>query len=235
MARLPPSGVAIATPYQDAPIPRVLAEADLRKVLIGLCPDAVFGVADVSEIYFDLQRLLGCWHAQQGRPDTASLAADLTKLADHLDSVVASLGSIEDGLHEIQDIEVVTKLVNVLLESEATWESHREPQAFVSSFRSDAIKVLNACRRGAVDFKQYTGKSGRPKLDWYDDFKTLLIRVARLGGIEPTLGKDRISSERTGWLVEAAQALESFLDPAMRSPDAESCGKRLERARVIEK
>jgi hypothetical protein len=69
-------------------------------------------------------------------------------------------------------------------------------------------------------------------LSWYDDFKTLLFKIARSGGAEPSLGKDRITSERTGWLVEAAQKLEMFFDPAMRSPDAESCGKRLERAKA---
>src|ERR1700681_3964303 len=114
MARLPPSGVAIGTPYQVGPIGSVLTEVDLRDVLMGLCPDAMFAETDIAGIYRDLQRILGRWHAEEGRPDTASLAADLAKLGDNLDSAIASLSSIEDGLHEIQDIEVVTKLINVL-------------------------------------------------------------------------------------------------------------------------
>jgi hypothetical protein len=235
MARLPPSGVTIATPFQGGPKPRVLTEVDLREVLMELCPDAMFAETDIAGIYLDLQRILGRWHAEQGRPDTAFLAADLAKLGDNLDSAITSLSSIEDGLHEIQDIEVVTKLVNVLLEGERTWEAHQEAQAFVASFRRDAIEISNACRKGAAEFKQYVGKSGRPKLDWYNDFKILLIKIAHVGGVEPRLGKDRITQERTGWLVDAAQKLEIFLDPAMRSPDAESCGKRLERASVVQK
>jgi hypothetical protein len=232
MARLPPSGVAIATPYQGLN-PRVLTAGDLRVVLVGLCPAGTFSEADIAETYLELQMILGRWHAEQGRPDTASLAAGLTKLGDNLDSAIVGLKSIDDGLHEIQDIEIVTKLATVLAENEPACGSRQEAHALIASFRLNAIKISNACRKGAVDFKQHVGKSGRPKLDWYDDFKALLIKIARLGGVEPTLGKDRITSARTGWLVEAAQNLEIFLDPAMRSPDAESCGKRLERASLV--
>jgi hypothetical protein len=231
MARLPPSGVAIATPFQDGPNPRILSEIDLRDVLMGLCPEASFSEAEIAEIYMEIKRILGRWHAEQGRPDTASLAALLTEMGDHLDSVAAGLSAIENGLHHIQDIELVSKLVSTLSE-ETSGGSRQQAHELIASFRGDAFKISDACRKGAADFREFVGKSGRPKLYWYDDFKTLLFKIARLGGVEPGLGKDRITQERTGWLVEAAQKLEIFFDPDMRSPDAESCGKRLERAKV---
>jgi hypothetical protein len=232
MARLPPSGAAIATPFLDGQHPRVLTEIDLREILIGLCPEAVFTEAEIAEIYFEVKRILGSWHAEQGRPDTASLAASLTEMGDQLDSIIARLGAIENGLHHIQDIELVSKLVSTLSEEASVCSSRQQARELIASFRGDAVKISHACRKGAADFREYVGKNGRPKLYWYDDFKALLFKIARLGGVEPSLGKDRISGERTGWLVEAAQKLEIFFDPAMRSPDAESCGKRLERAKV---
>jgi hypothetical protein len=131
------------------------------------------------------------------------------------------------------DIELVSKLVTTLSEDAAFGSSsHHQAHELIASFRENAFQISEACRKGAADFREYRGKNGRPSLSWYDDFKTLLFKIARSGGVEPSLGKDRITSERTGWLVEAAQKLEIFFDPAMRSPDAESCGKRLERARI---
>jgi len=67
-------------------------------------------------------------------------------------------------------------------------------------------------------------------LDWYDDFTALLLDIANMAGVKPTLRKDRSIGARSGWLFEAAQALESFLYPEMRSPSPEACGKRLERS-----
>jgi hypothetical protein len=232
MARLPFSGAAIATPFQDGPNPGILNEIDLHKVLVNLCPEAIFTDAEIAEIYLEIRRILGRWHAEQGRPDTASLAALLTEMGENLDSVAARLSAIEDGLHQIHDIELVSKLVSILAEDEAVCGSRQEAHELIASFRRDAVKMVSACQKGAADFKKHVGKSGRPKLDWYDDFKTLLFKIAHSGGVEPSLGKDRITSERTGWLVEAAQKLEIFFDPDMRSPDAEVCGKRLERATV---
>ena len=57
------------------------------------------------------------------------------------------------------------------------------------------------------------GKSGRPQPDWYDEFTALLLEIAKTAGVEPRLSKDRISGARGGWLLDAAQALETFLDP----------------------
>jgi hypothetical protein len=67
--------------------------------------------------------------------------------------------------------------------------------------------------------------------EWYDEFTALLLEVADTAGVEPRLGKDGISGAWVGWLLGAAQALEAFLDPQMRSPSAEACGKRLERSK----
>jgi hypothetical protein len=75
-----------------------------------------------------------------------------------------------------------------------------------------------------------SAERGRPVLDWYDDFTALLLDIANMAGVKPTMRKDRISGVRSGWLFEAAQALEPFLYPDMRSPSAEACGTRLERS-----
>jgi hypothetical protein len=83
-----------------------------------------------------------------------------------------------------------------------------------------------------ADLNQKALNEGRAPMRWYDDFTALLLKLAEKVGVEPSLGKDRTTRARTGWLFEAAQALEAFLDPYMRSPSAEACGKRLERSKM---
>ena len=71
------------------------------------------------------------------------------------------------------------------------------------------------------------------KLDWYDIFTALLLKLAKLAKIRPKTWKKRI--EKTGargWLFDAAQKLEFLLYPPMRSDTPEACGKRLERAQA---
>ena len=57
-------------------------------------------------------------------------------------------------------------------------------------------------------------------------------RSPRQPGSSRAWGRTGISGARGGWLLDAAQALETFLDPQMRSPSAEACGKRLERSKT---
>jgi hypothetical protein len=111
--------------------------------------------------------------------------------------------------------------------------SRQQAEKLIGSFRGDAAKLAHCCLVGARDWKQtVVGKSGAPQQDWYDEFTVLLLKVAGTGGVEPRLSKDRISGSRGGWLLDAAQALETFLDPRMRSPSTEACGKRLERSKT---
>jgi hypothetical protein len=56
-----------------------------------------------------------------------------------------------------------------------------------------------------------SAERGRPALDWYDDFTALLLEIAGKASVAPTLRKDRKNGVRSGWLFDAAQALESFL------------------------
>jgi hypothetical protein len=83
-----------------------------------------------------------------------------------------------------------------------------------------------------ADLNQKALNEGRAPLRWYDEFTALLLDIAKKAGVEPSLCKDRIRGTRTGWLFKAAQALEPFLDPFMRSPSPEACGKRLERSNI---
>jgi hypothetical protein len=221
MARLPISGVTVSTPLRR--------EADLQQVLVELCREGDFSESDAKKFYSRLGRIIGQWSAEHNRPEISPLAKTLIAMRRELDRMSRILSGHETGLHERHDIEVVSQLATILaLDPEVG--SRQQADKLIDSFRRDAAKLAHACLIAAHELKQQVGKSGRPPWDWYDDFTALLLEIAETAGIEPRLSKDRISGARVGWLLDAAQALETFLDPHMRSPSKEACGKRLERS-----
>jgi hypothetical protein len=223
MARLPISGVAVSSPRRT--------EADLRHVLAQLCPDGKFSESDISEFYGWLAQIIGQWSAEDNRLDIAPLAKTFTAMAKELKKVAEILSGHETGLREIHDIAIVSQLA-MMLALDPEIGSRQQADKLIASFRGDAAKLAHACLVVALDLKQTVGKSGRPLPKWYDEFTALLLEVAETAGVEPRLSKDRISGARIGWLLDAAKALEAFLDPQMRSPSAEACGKRLERSQT---
>ena len=97
---------------------------------------------------------------------------------------------------------------------------------------SRAVRQNRTCLPGWMG-----GSGGRRRSEgpsrhcvWYDDFTSLLLDIAKKAGIKASVGRDRVTGERTGWLFQAAQALEPFLYDWMRSKSPEACGKRLERS-----
>ena len=222
MARLPTSGSTVATPLRSM--------ADLRNVLGQLCPGN-FSESDISEFYGRLAQIIGQWSAEDNRLDVAPLAKTFSAMGQELKRVAEILSGHETGLHEIHDIAIVSQLATILaLDPEVG--SRRQADQLIASFRGDAAKLAHACLVAARDLKRTVGESGRPQAEWYDEFTALLLDIAETAGVESHSNKDRISGERGGWLLDAAQALEAFLDPQMRSPSAEACGKRLERSRT---
>jgi len=199
-------------------------------VLIELCPDGNFSEADANEIYWRLGRIIGQWSAEDNRLDIAPLAENITAMRRELNKIADILGGHETGFRETRDIAIVSQLAMILaLDPEVG--SRQQADKLIASFRGDAAKLAHACLVAARDLKETVGESGRPQAEWHDGFVALLLEVAETAGVEPRLSKDRISGARVGWLLDAARALEAFLDPQMRSPSAEACGKRLERSK----
>jgi hypothetical protein len=223
MARLPTSGSTVATPHLD--------KADLRNVLAQLCPKGKFSESDISEFYGRLAQIIGRWSAEENRLDIAPLAKTFTAMAKELKKVAEILSGHEQGLHEIHDIEIVSQLATILaLDPEVG--SLQQADKLIASFRGDAARVAHACLVVACDLKQTVGKSGRPQMDWYDEFTELLLTIAKSAGINPQLWKDRDKGDWHGWLFEAAQRLQMFFPPTMHPPNGKAAGKRLERSQI---
>jgi len=175
-----------------------------------------------------LGQIIGQWMSVQQQLEVSTVAGSLLSTAGSLNSASVILGGIETGIHKDLEIAVASRIAQYLA-LEPGVQSLVEAQELISSFRQQALRIAHVCMVARADLAEDgPQRRGRPALEWYDDFTALLLDLADHAGVEPTFYKDRTSGQRTGWLVEAAQALEW---EEMRSPSAEACGKRLERSR----
>jgi hypothetical protein len=220
MVRLPARGPGLASPVRaKAELPRLLSELQV--------PQPIDDRA-VDETYSRLAVVIGKWFAEQERVEVEPVASALLRMAKNLTEVSQLMRGLETGLRSSFEIAVASQLTNYLA-LEPTVGS--KAQELMAPFRQQADQIAHVCMVGYVDLSQGAGKKGRLALDWYDDFTALLLDIAANAGIKPTLRKDRATRARSGWLLEAAQLLETFLYRHMRSPSAEACEKRLERSR----
>jgi hypothetical protein len=201
-------------------------------VLVELCTEADFSESYTEEFHRRLGRIIGQWSAEQDRPEIAPIARQLMQTSKNLDAVARLLHGHETGIRKDTEIQFMSQL-KIALELDPTVGTRRQADALIASLRTDAAKVAHACWFAASELRTRVGRDGRPRLEWYDDFTALLMEIAVVGGVEPTLNKDRNSGALYGWLLDAARSLETFLDPQMRSPDEGSCFKRLERAQTV--
>jgi hypothetical protein len=220
MTRLPVSGARIDTPRR--------AEGDLKSVLRDLGLAQVFDEAAMHEVYWKLGAIIGLWSREQERLEVSPVEKALLSMANNLSEVSRLLGGLETGIRSDVEIAVASRVVN-LLSTDPTVRL-QSAQELLKSFCAKADRIAHVCLVAAADLPQAHGKRGRRAHEWYDEFTALLLQIAKKGGLEPTLRKDRSTGVRSGWLLDAAMAFETFLDRFMRSPSTEACGKRLERS-----
>jgi hypothetical protein len=222
MARLRSTGVALVTPYRDC--------SSLRQAIVELGVGDSFENTAVEELYWHLAAVIGLWSQEQHGLDSVPVGAALLASAKELSEVSKFLSGVEEGFHSDLRIELSTRVAGFLA-LDPSVGSLPKAQQLLSSFAQDAARIAHACLVAHADLSSKLGKKGRHALEWYDEFVSLLLDIAKRAGVEPKMHKDRVTGERSGWLVEAAQAMEDFLYPQMRSQSLEACGKRLERSR----
>jgi len=222
MARFRRSGSGVATPFRD--------KAELTRALSELKISPGNDQAVTHEIYLRLGAIIDKWLAEQGQVEVSPVAKKLIWIARNLGKVSQHMSGLETSFRTSFEIALASQVQKYLALDPTVGSSDRAHE-IIYAFQQEAARISHACMIAHADLSIEAGKDGRRALDWYDDFTRLLLDLAERDHIEPTLGKDRKTKIRTGWLFDAAQSLETFLYPHMRSPSAEACGKRLERSR----
>ena len=222
MRKLPIRGASLAAPAHS--------KGKLRDVLGKLGVIAAFSDADVDQLYMAIAQVFGAWLAEQEAMQVTPVASALRNVGKSLMETSKLFQGRETGLRNQVELGV-TSLAAEFLALDPTVGGLEKAQLQISTFQKEAVRISHACLIAYADLTRKLPNDGRAPSLWYDEFTALLLGVAQKAGIEPNLNKDRTSQERGGWLFDAAQALEPFLDPWMRSPSPEACGKRLERSR----
>lgn len=231
MGRMPANGVAISAPFGS--------KDELLRVLIDLGVGHAFDAAAIDILYRRLGQIIGSCHQERDRLEAATVAKALLATANHLSEISKILSGLEIGLHDVIEISVAAEIAKYLA-LDPRVGSLSKAQEIMSAFQQEAARIAHVCMVARAALPDEPGERGRRPIDWYDDFTTLLLEIAGQGGVTPTLQRDRITKLRSGWLLEAAQALEVFLDweidgerlssHLMRSPSVEARGRRLERS-----
>jgi hypothetical protein len=222
MARLGKSGATFCSPHGSS--------EELKSALEQLGVGKVLNEWGLDDISAQLGGIIGKWMQEEQRLDVTPIAKALLTIGRHLNEVSSTLDALNTGFHANFDIEVANLLAKYLAMDPAVG-SLDKAKDLLASLQRQAAQVGHASLIAHADLSTQFGEPGRPRLDWYDDFTALLLNLAAKGQIVPRLQKDRITKKRIGWLFEAAQVLEKFLYPAMRSQSTEACGKRLERSK----
>ena len=220
MKRLPITGSALSTPERS--------KQELANYLksLGLkCPPK-----RLQQIYQELGAMIGRWWQEQESMETEAVANALLSLRNRLSEVINSLSGHRAGFRELVHIEVVSQLKRSLA-NDSGLGSLPDADRSIDSFVEEAVRIIGHCSSAYADLTSTKGPSGRPGLGWYDGFTHVVMELARQAGVRPTISTDRVSGERSGWILTVAGELEKFLPRPMRSPSAEARAKRLERSK----
>jgi hypothetical protein len=226
--KIRPRGATVASPYLNEAASEP-AEAAFRHKICDLCPGRSFDEETVSVLYSTLGAVIGKWLSEWGQPEVLPIANRLASAAKFLEQVAEGLAGVQTGIRQSEDIEFALLARKALSLNPLVGDlSHADER--LNSFQLQCSEMAEVFWIALTLLKEDQGKRGRKKLSWYDDFTVMLLKLANTANIEPNLNKDRVTRARGGWLFEAAQALEFFLYPPMRSGTPEACGKRLERS-----
>jgi hypothetical protein len=226
--KIRPRGATIASAYQNETASEP-AQADFRKKILGLCPGHSFGEEALTELYSAFSAVIGKWLLEWSQPELLPIATRLASTARFLEQLAQGLAGIQTGMRHSENIEFALLARQALLANPLVadlWQADEK----LASFQIQCSEMAQVFWVAFRTLKEERGKRGRPKLDWYNDFTVLLLRLAKQAKVEPKLNKDRITGIRGGWLFDAAQSFEPLLYPLMRSETPEACGKRLERS-----
>jgi hypothetical protein len=226
--RIRPRGATIASAYLNETATEP-AETDFRTKICDLCPGHSFDEKTLTELYSTFGAVIGKWLSEWGQPELLPIADRLVSTARFLEQLAEGLAGVQTGMRQAEDIEFALLARQALSLNPLVGDLSRADKK-LTSFQQQCSEMAQVFWIALTLLNEYQGKRGRKKLTWYDDFTAMLLKVAKLANIEPNLNKDRITRARGGWLFDAAQALEFFLYPPMRSDTPEACGKRLERS-----
>src|SRR5271169_5476511 len=196
--KIRPRGATIASVYLNETDSEPAA-AEFRKRIYRLCPSHPFDNETLNQLYSDFGVVIGKWLSEWGQPELLPIARRLASTARFLEQLAQGLAGFQKGMRQSEDIEFALLARQALSLNPLVGDLLRADEK-LTSFQKQCSEMAQVFWVAFRTLKEDRGKSGRKKLDWYDDFTALLLKIANLAHIKPNLNKDRITKARGGWL-----------------------------------
>jgi hypothetical protein len=252
MARMPPTGQAMASLHERSPLTVEMVAhglVDPREYLTTLA-DAIAGLGlaplapdDEQRVREDLWAVVGRGLQEEARLQVAAVQKTVRRVARTLNAMTAgrrvspqaieqteqTLRGRETGLREAHDTVAANQIVTALAGIASDWDN-AEAMMAASRYLDHASEIAEACHIADQRLDHMVGNSGQPAIDWYAEFVRILKFIAKKNGIKPTVSSDPVTNKRKGRFLALATIVEQLLPLAMRSPTDEARAQRLKRA-----
>lgn len=220
MAKLRRTGVGYQCLYElEGTLTEIMARLELKPL----------GKKAERKIRDRLGFALAKWEEPKTAVEVKEVVGALNSHARRLDKLTPLAAAARTGMARSDEIDVSAQLVQSLSQN-PTIGSAGAAQSILSEFCDRARTIALACRAAAIQLGSTKGKSGNPRLDWYDEFTAVVVQICQQNNISPTLGIDRTSGEAKSRFAEVAVEFERLLLPKMRSPTMQAMARRLQRS-----
>lgn len=232
MAKMPMHGVSvISRPFGHEQLDLVLKHLrEEHGIKINLSAN------QRTDIVSELRYIIGAHLQEKGRLDVDRVTQKLRSVQAARETVVEISSALQTGLREMVDLEAASQIAEGLAGKHglaSTMEEH--PQ--MRSLRESAREVLDAVKERITALETISGQRGRPAHKWYDRFTSLVLEIAAIANIKPTISTNRSTGEKGDDFLELALVMEHLLfnEPTMQewrmlSPSRKAGAKRLERS-----
>ena len=222
MARLPSSGSAVASLYEESTtLPDLISGLGLAP----LSPD------DEQKVRQDLEAVIGRGlhelasspkYSADAKLQITDVQKTLRRVARGLKAMArgrrrepAELSAIEQilrgretGFQRVHDIAAANEIVMAL----AGMVGDRDKaEAMVVDFANHPREIEKACRTAIETLSRIRGESGRPAIDWYTEFVGVLKVIALPNNIKPNVSVNPRTRKAQGRFLDLAAAVEQLL------------------------
>jgi hypothetical protein len=154
----------------------------------------------------------------------------LNRLTKNIRSVKAQLSPLRGGFQEWAeaDTEVVNLLVHAVDLAHAGQHPRPREQLQISLKVIDGLE--DTCERALVLLSELPARRGQPRLGWYDELVSLMLRVADFIGIKVSTAGDRSEDPYATPFTVLVFEAERVLQEEAWSPNLAACAKRIDRS-----
>jgi hypothetical protein len=227
MAKLPPTGVWLQIPEGSSRRLNVIGVRMARE----FNREIKCSQNERKAIWKKLGFIIGLATQETDRPDASDVASILRSASRAAQTLQSLLTAHQEGvpLMGSEEHAAANALMGKLAE-DPELRDFEGVQEFLLDLAGRCSALSKACDVAATELDSVEGKGGRPRLTWYNEFTRLLLELCERYGSSSKPERDRETNSPKGSFHSLAEYMELLLPKKMRSGNAETRMKRLQKA-----